>query len=106
MPRHVASAAAALAVWLAVTLAGPAAASAGQGFGYNDPRSVQIDPLDVSPLGGGGFLSVDFSDGSGEILRYEAGRLQLIAGGGKREPRPDQAVPADQLRLFSLHEWK
>ena len=85
----------------AVPLIAPGGAQGAQSFGYDDPRSAQIEPLDVSALDDGGFLSADFNDARGEILRYEDGRLRAIAGGGKRDPGLEPR-PASELRLFAL----
>jgi Ca2+-binding RTX toxin-like protein len=103
-PRHAAQLAvtvAALATAVAAALIAPGDAQGAESFGYGDPRSAQIEPLDVSALDGGGFLSADFNDARGEILRYEDGRLRAIAGGGKRDPGLEPQ-PASELRLFAL----
>lgn len=86
---------AALALSIAFAAALPGAASADVGFGYNDPRSIQITAtsFDVLPDGGIVYLQNE--------RVYEltpAGRVELLAGGGRR-PIGLSPIPATNARL-------
>lgn len=95
LPRRPLLALAACLALLAVT----GEAQAATGFGYGDPRSTDLKPFTVEATADGGFLMTRRSPGL--VLRYAAGKLRRIAGGGRKTPR-DGTQPATSVSLFPI----
>ena len=72
---------AALALSIALAAALPGAASADDGFGYNDPRSLQIEARSFDVLPDGGIVYLQ----DGRLYELTpADRVVLLAGAEKR----------------------
>lgn len=84
-----------LTVLACLQLVAATTASASAGFGYDDPRSAQLEqPAGLLPTGGDGFLLGSYS---GPVRSFEPGRSPTVAvGDGKRrlttDPRPVHEV--------------
>ena len=85
----------ALALTIACAAAGPPAASAGEGFGYDDPRSMQINPSSFDVLPDGGIIFVQ--DSKVEEIS-PSGEITTVAGGGRGGVSLNP-VPATSVRL-------
>lgn len=71
----------ALALSIAFAAAAPPIAHAQEGFGYDDPRSMQIHPSSMDATPDGGFVYID----NNRVWKYSpSSGLSLVAGGGTK----------------------